>query len=156
MRKYVETLHKATSYTSCNVRTSTIEAVNLSLRHHGLYMNKRHYMVVNGPIWMLQTPDQHFLVAGVTRKSTMEWQGLKHALECFILNFDKAIKTSAWISITPCDWWSSTKIVCEKVSFAMIGWTNQQQTTHPNQIDWSIAWESNKNNRNYTMMIPFE
>jgi hypothetical protein len=38
----------------------------------------------------------------------------------------------------------------------MIGWTNQQQTTHPNQIDWSIAWESNKNNRNYTMMIPFE
>jgi hypothetical protein len=31
-------------------------------------------------------------ITSITRKSTMEWQGLKHALECLILNFDGSIK----------------------------------------------------------------
>ncbi len=31
-------------------------------------------------------------VTSITQKSTMEWQGLEHALECRILNFDKPSK----------------------------------------------------------------
>jgi hypothetical protein len=33
-----------------------------------------------------------FCVTSDTRKSTMEWQGLKHALESLILNFDGSVK----------------------------------------------------------------
>ncbi len=70
----------------------------------------------------------------------MEWRGLKHALKSIILNFDGSIKNlhldfeEAMCSII------STKIACKKVSFVTIGWTNRQRTTHPDQIDWSIAW----------------
>jgi hypothetical protein len=70
----------------------------------------------------------------------MEWQGLEHALESLILNLDGSIEmTFAWTSKRPCARQLSTKTACKKVSFATIGWTNQQQTTHPHQIDWSIA-----------------
>ena len=31
-------------------------------------------------------------VTSITQKSTMEWQELKHALKCLILNFDKPSK----------------------------------------------------------------
>jgi hypothetical protein len=31
-------------------------------------------------------------VTSVTQKSTMEWQGLEHALESLILNFDNSVK----------------------------------------------------------------
>ena len=73
-------------------------------------------------------------VTSVTRKSTMEWGGLKHALESLILNFDSSIKkTFAWTLKRPCAWRLSTKIACKKVSFTTIGWTNQQRTTHPEE-----------------------
>jgi hypothetical protein len=68
----------------------------------------------------------------------MEGRGLEHALECLILNFDEAVKIFTWTSTRPCAQQLSTKIA-EKVSFAMIGWTNHQQTTHPDQIDQCIA-----------------
>ena len=29
-------------------------------------------------------------------KSTMLWQGLEHALECFVLNFDKVVEFIRW------------------------------------------------------------
>jgi hypothetical protein len=89
-------------------------------------------------------------VTSVTRKSTMEWRGLEHALECLILNFDGSVKRLAWTSKRPCARRLSTKIACKKVSFATIGWTNRQRTTHPDQLDWSIALYSSKNKRNYS------
>ncbi len=90
-------------------------------------------------------------ITSVTRKSTIEWWGLKHALKCLILNFDGSIKkTFAWTSKRPCARQLSTNIACKKVSFATIGWTNRQQTTHPDQLDWLIVLYSSKNKRNYS------
>ncbi len=80
----------------------------------------------------------------------MEWQGLEHAVECLILNFDGSVKRLAWTSKRPCARQLSTKIACEEVSFVMIGLTNWQQMTHPDQLDWSIASCSSKNKRNYS------
>ncbi len=50
------------------------------------------------------------------------------------------LKTFAWTLKRPCARQLSTKNLCKKVSFATIGWTNWQRTTHPDQIDWSITW----------------
>jgi hypothetical protein len=46
----------------------------------------------------------------------MEWQRLKHALECLILNFDKAIKIFALTSKRPCAQQLSTKIACKRLA----------------------------------------
>ncbi len=89
------TLHKATSYTLRRCKK----------------LNRRSSQTVSETkFWILQTSDQLFCVTSVTRKSTMEWQGLEHVLECLILNFDKAVKTFTWTSMRPCAWQSSTKL----------------------------------------------
>jgi hypothetical protein len=49
-------------------------------------------------------------VTSITGKSTMEWQGVKHALKCLILYFDGSIKNFAWTSKRPCAQQSSTKL----------------------------------------------
>jgi hypothetical protein len=87
----------------------------------------------------------------------MECQGLKHALECLIPNFDEAVKTFAWTSKRPCAQRSFTKIACKKVSFATIGWTNRQGTTHhPIKLIGLSLGKAVKIKGINKMIIPFE
>ncbi len=55
---------------------------------------------VSASTYMLQP--NNICVTSVPQKSTMEWQQLEHALECLILNFNKAAKTFAWTLKRPC------------------------------------------------------
>ena len=55
----------------------------------------------------------------------MLWQGLKHALKCFALNFDKAVEIIHWdVNKTMC-LTIIHKNVQENVFCKTIGWSNQ-------------------------------
>ncbi len=102
-------------------------------------------------IWKLQTSDQQFLR---NKHSAKVYHGVARTWACSWMPYPQfwllRQKTFAWTSKRPCAWRLSTKIACKKVSFGTIGWTNRQRTTHPDQLDWSIALYSSKNKRNYS------
>ncbi len=74
-----ETLLKVTS-SRADTRSSTGEAVKLFPRHHTMASECYKLQINNSSI------------TSIPQKSTMEWQGLEHALECLILNLDKPSK----------------------------------------------------------------
>jgi hypothetical protein len=55
------------------------------------------------------------------------------SFDSFILSFDKAVKIMLIILGQDSVLNRPKNTACEKVSFATIGWTNQQQTTTPAQ-----------------------
>ncbi len=86
MRKYVETLHKVTSY---------------SLHRREKLNGEESYHLQDtmaSESYKLQIKNS--CVTSIMRKSTMEWQGLEHALECLILTFD--VKSLTWTLKRPC------------------------------------------------------
>ncbi len=132
-----ESSHKATSFTSRRRKK----------------LNRRSSQTVSEKpcIWKLQTSDQQFL----RNKHYAEvHHGVARTRACSQMPYPQFWrlhqKTFAWTSKRPCARQLSTKIACETVSFATIGWTNRQRTTHPDQLDWSIALYGSKNKRNYS------